>query len=206
MTTSQIAGQTAFDIDDLIREATLDAAPPWTGAPLGYTEDYYTPAELAAAYERWVLENGRFDCIGRSGMWRHTLTHEPLELNGHTIHVLTAARPSRESTRPTAQANCPDCRWHLLGEDENGVVEAAHDHALPGWRDLPIAPTKIGSKLSHYSKTATASVLEWMESTYPRSMLIPGAPILTPRVPPAHRHVPGRSPLGGYDIATFGVQ
>lgn len=47
-----MAYQLGFDIQALIDEATLEAAGPWQGAPLGYTSDYYTPTELAEAFER----------------------------------------------------------------------------------------------------------------------------------------------------------
>ena len=38
--------QFAFDIEGMIHEAAVEAAPEWTGAPLHFTTPYYSPAEL----------------------------------------------------------------------------------------------------------------------------------------------------------------
>ena len=42
-------GQLAFDIEGMIHAAEIEAAPPWTGAPLHFTVDYYPPGKLDAA-------------------------------------------------------------------------------------------------------------------------------------------------------------
>jgi hypothetical protein len=37
---------------------------------------------------------------------------------------------------------CLGCGWHgPTRRDENDAVEDAHDHAMPGWRDLPVVPS-----------------------------------------------------------------
>lgn len=41
---------------------------------------------------------------------------------------------------------------------------------------------------------------KWISEHYPKSMQVPGAPILTERRPFGTRHVAGRSPWGGYDL------
>lgn len=61
-----------FDMDQLHREAV--AATPWSGAPLAYTTDYWTPEELDAAWERYIAENGNHGCIPGSHMWHHAVT------------------------------------------------------------------------------------------------------------------------------------
>ena len=91
------------------------------------------------------------------------------------------------------QMICEGCRWHHIATSENAVVEAWHDHALPGWRDLPILPAKISTQKQ-------ARVLAWLEDTYPPEWVRPGVPIRTHRSQHGTRHVPGRSPLGGYDL------
>ena len=42
--------QLAFDIEGILRQAAVEAAPPWAGAPLHFTTAYYSPAELGAAF------------------------------------------------------------------------------------------------------------------------------------------------------------
>ncbi|MBM7510238.1 hypothetical protein JOE61_004052 [Nocardioides salarius] len=45
----------------------------------------------------------------------------------------------------------------------------------------------------------------WIAEHYPKSMQVPGAPMITERRPFGTRHVPGRSPWGGYDISHTAV-
>lgn len=47
------ADQLAFDIEGMLHAAQVEAAPPWTGAPLHFTVDYYSPDELDAAFAHW---------------------------------------------------------------------------------------------------------------------------------------------------------
>ena len=87
-----IPGQLAFDVDGLIRQAQRDRAGEWRGAPLGYTVDYYTPDELAAAMDRYVLEHGHFGCR-RSGCWSIALTHKDIIVGSHHVVFLDADAP-----------------------------------------------------------------------------------------------------------------
>lgn len=48
-------GQLAFDIEALIHEAAVESAPPWQGAPLHFTTDYHSPADLDAAFGHWQV-------------------------------------------------------------------------------------------------------------------------------------------------------
>lgn len=71
-------------------------------------------------------------------------------------------------------------------------MEAWHDHAMPGWRDLPVRPSGLKA----------AALEAWLDA-YPSGWKRPGAPIRTVRDPHGTRHVPGRSPWGGYDLAAI---
>lgn len=205
-----------FDLEELTRLAVADT--PWTGrCPLGYTAEYYTPSELDAALDRWKAQFGSFGWILLSHMWHPCFASDPLILEAHQLHLYTAhgscdprhgaASPGRDEANhdhtdnplPGAfmyQTNCPSCRWHHIATGERTVVEAWHDHAFPGWRALPVLP----SKLRRGDPKAAPAIREWVERHYPDEWQIPGAPMLTQRVDNGLRPVPGRSPFGGYDI------
>ncbi|MDO5676345.1 MAG: DUF6349 family protein [Propionibacteriaceae bacterium] len=187
-----------FDIDQLQRDEV--AATPWHGAPLTYTTDYYSVAELEAAWDRYIAQHGRFGCSPRSHMW-HSWPFEGKNLtlpNGHALVCLSADTRCTEddhdhSRNPLPgklmyQAICEPCRWHYIGS-ESEVVLAWHDHAMPGWRDLPVVPVE------------TKNIRAWAEANYPSQWQMHGAPIITTRGEHANRAVPGGSPFGGYDIA-----
>jgi len=196
-----------FDMDQLAREAV--AATRWEGAPLTYTTDYYAPEELDAAWARYIAEHGNFGCIPSSHMWHRApcapggLIVDALIFRGHELVIFTAntwcnaaehdhsAAPLPEGYRMCYRGICAPCGWHAIS-DENGVVEAWHDHAMPGWRDLPVRPAGL----------TPAAEKVWLEA-YPGDWQAPGAPIRTPRSTGGTRHVPGRSPWGGYDLAAI---
>ena len=196
-----------FDMDQLARAAV--AAHAVGGAPLGYTTDYYAPEDLDAAWDRFIAEFGNFGCIPRSHMWHRApcapggLMFAPLVFHGHELVIFNAstrcdiaehdhsAAPLPGDYHMEYQGICAPCGWHAIA-DENGVVEAWHDHAMPGWRDLPVRPANL--------KPAAAKA--WLES-YPTAWQEPGSPIRTLRTGEGTRHVPGRSPWGGYDLASI---
>lgn len=207
MSTHTDPGQGAFDIASLIRQAELEAAPGWAGAPLAYHTGYRDPEDLDAALERYILEHGRFGCIPDSHMWAASPWDAPVEAGAHRLRVFhadahcdnpahdhgAAPLPGQRMT----QAVCAPCRWHLIGADESAVVEGWHDHAMPGWRDLPAMPPALADPgRAHRAEAAAA----WCAAHYPASWQRPGAPVLTARQPHATRCVPGRSPFGGYDM------
>lgn len=199
---------TLFDLADFEREAV--AARPWRGAPLAYTTDYYDPADLVAAFERYQAERGHFACIPLSHMWHPAYPGhgDQLVTEGHELHMFHAdARCDEAGHDHTAdplpgqlmtQGICPGCRWHMIDRSENAIVAAWHDHAMPGWRELPILPRKLAR---FENKQQIAAVAAWVGDTYPAAWQRPGAPIRTERGPYGTRHVPGRSPFGGYDIS-----
>ncbi len=209
MTTTLIArdvNQLTFDLDALLHDVELEQAPAWTGAPLGFTTAYYSPPDLDAAWDRYIFENGRFGCIPNSHMWHRAVAHDgitgsdDIDTPAHTAHVFTAdvgcrcLRPYDDRCSCTTaylhQIICDRCTWHAIG-DENTVVEGWHDHAFPGWRTLPVVPE---------TKTDRARAA-WIEANYPEHARTPGAPIRTLRQRIGGRHIPGRSPWGGYDLA-----
>lgn len=201
-----------FDVAELAQAAV--AATPWEGrAPLAYTTSYHTPDDLDAAYTRWIAEHGEFGCIVYSHMWHRAIAAiNPItRLNGHELHPYNAEGrchypdqhdhsndPEPLPGRWMYQAICPSCSWHHIGT-ENNTVEAWHDHALPGWRELPVLPATLAG-LRDTPKGAPR-IRAWIEEHYPDGFAVDGAPILTDRGHGGSRHVPGRSPLGGYDLA-----
>lgn len=192
-----------FDIEELARREI--AGKLWSGAPLAYTTDYYAPGELDAAWVRYQGEHGHAGCIPASHMWHRSMTGPggwglaPLVFGGHQLEIFNALadcdlvdHDHTEAPLPGAlmsQAICGPCGWHVIARNENLVVVAWHDHATPGWRDLPVCPAGL-----------KAEPLEVWLANYPAEWQRPGAPIRTERTV-GSRHVPGRSPWGGYDIA-----
>ncbi|MGJ0202751.1 DUF6349 family protein [Leucobacter sp. gxy201] len=214
-----------FAIDDLIREADVAAAPQWDGAPLRYHETYYSPAELDAAFDRWILENGSFGCIPYSHMWhrdshRRGVEFEPKpNARGHQCALFTAeARCSgryasnRSHSHATGelpggmmtQIICEPCNWNHISRSESEAVEAWHDHAITGWRALPVVPLKLVQDRD--AKNGKQRFVDWINEHYPLDAQITGHPIITERTDFGTRHVPGRSPWGGYDLSYTALQ
>lgn len=196
-------GQLAFDFDELAREDARNALPSWQGAPLRFTTDYYPPKELETAFEHWRFLNGNFGSLQRSHMWhRAPASGSGIEFEEHSIAVFSAdLSPERGEAGPGGnvyQAVCESCEWHRVGDSENTVVEAWHDHAIAGWRELPVIPAQLRVRTD---KGITKLAQTWIAEHYPERLQVPGAPIITERSPHGTRHVPGYSPWGGYDIS-----
>lgn len=201
--------QAAFDIDALLVDLERELAPAWTGAPLRYHEDHYSPRDLDAAFERWIFEHGHHGCIPDSHMWnRYMFGPKQMPPLGHHVFELYAAETScRESghdhhgvTLPgdtRFQAICEPCGWRVLGDSDSAVIEAWHDHAVPGWRDLPVVPSKVRG----IPPRGRNPLQEWVEEHYPAEAQQPGHPIVSERGGLGTRHVPGHSPWGGYDLS-----
>ncbi|WP_454151155.1 DUF6349 family protein [Microbacterium lacticum] len=198
----------AFDFDELAREDARGRLGEWAGAPLHFTTDYYTPPELDAAYERWCFLNNSFDAIRRSHMWHRFSwgAEEEVGFETHRIAMFSAdLGPERGSEGPGGVphlAVCEPCQWYAIGSSENEAVEAWRDHAVPGWRELPVIPAQIRVR---NEKGLTGLARTWIEVNYAPQMRVPGAPIITEREPTGTRHVPGRSPWGGYDLSSTAV-
>lgn len=196
-------------IDDLIRQADAAAAPAWIGAPLRFHQEYWHTTDLTAAFDRWVLEHGRQGSIPRSHMWHESHWNPRTSCNGHILTIVNAdlrvnvAGPEvTKHSGPSvllARGQCDTCQWMHTSSSENDVVAAWYDHALPGWRDLPTLPAKLGGRSGPVRHTPRVDT--WLEANYPEHMRIPGAPIFTPRGGLGGRSVPAYSPYGGYNIA-----
>lgn len=201
-------GQLTFDFEELAREEARGRLDEWAGAPLRFTTDYYPPEALDAAFEHWCFLNGRFDSFQRSHMWsRITWNRDEVEYGPHRIALFMAnLPPERDAEGPGGglyQAICEPCQWHQICGDENKAVEAWHDHAVDGWRELPIVPARVRVR---DDKGLTALARKWIEVHYPPRMQVPGAPIITERQPMATRHVSGYSPWGGYDLSSTALR
>ncbi len=102
---------------------------------------------------------------------------------------------------------CLGCGWvspniHLLWHHgENGAAEDANDHTHPGWRTLPVlAPLPYNDGGAAYQRAIGAWRSRWEPLLSP-GWLDEGGPVRTRRALNARRHVPGRAPGGGYDMA-----
>lgn len=205
---AEVSGQLAFDFDELAREEARAQVDQWQGAPLHFTSDYYPPHELEEAFAHWTFLNGNLDSYRRSHMWRRGVAHEQQTVLGdHSGEMFSAdLRSDRGHLGPgelLAQMICEPCDWHMITADENAAVEAWHDHALPGWRELPVVPAQI--RVRHESGLTTVAKT-WIAERYPADMQVPGAPIITERSPAGTRHVPGYSPWGGYDLSSTALE
>lgn len=203
-------GQLAFDIDALIHEAAAEAAPPWQGAPLHFTTGYHSSGDLDAAFAHWQFLHGPFNSYALSHMWHRAIAVPGgVAVAEHGFDLFTAELRclADDHHRHGAcacigemlyQVVCEPCELHQITAGENTAVEFWHDHAIPGWRDLPIVPARIPlSDGAGLTKTARA----WIIEHYPPSMQFTGAPIITERTGIGTRHVAGRSPWGGYDLS-----
>jgi hypothetical protein len=98
---------------------------------------------------------------------------------------------------PEYRGACFACRW--LGpesHDENTATEGAHDHAFPGWRDLPaIEPYRYDEGAKR------ARLAQRLAPLYPPDWPERHGPTLTYRDAYGTRHVPGGGLFGGYCMA-----
>lgn len=199
-----------FDTEALRREAI--AATPWHGVPLTYTTDYYRPEDLTAAFERFVAERGNFGCIPRSHMWHLPPDvrtgeegHRPLvEWNEHEMWLFTADCRCGETDHTHAEGEipdalmyqtiCPGCGWHAINGSATRVAQAWHDHAMPGWRDLPIVPLEISQMVD--DRKRRLKLQAWLMTHYPATWQRPGSPITTQVGVGSRSCLP--HPYGGY--------
>lgn len=212
---NQPPDQLAFDIEGMLHEAAVESADEWHGAPLHFTTAYYPPTELDAALEHWTFLHAHDKTHINSRMWRHSITFpESDQVAGHGLVLYTTdlhcepwKHPDKQESCTCVgdlmyQAICDPCEWNGITDSENGVVEMWHDHALPGWRQLPVVP----SRLRMMDKDGLSEAAKkWIVEHYPQSRQVLGAPIITERHPYGTRHVPGRSPGGGYDLSHTAV-
>lgn len=148
--------QLAFNIEGMIHEAAVASALAWTGSPLNFTTAYHSPAELDAAFEHWHFLHAHDKTHINSRMWRRSITvPESSKVAGHGFVLYTTdlrCEPWKHADKHETclcvgdlmyQAICEPCEWNGIADRENDAVELWHDHALPGWRELPIVPSRL---------------------------------------------------------------
>ncbi|MFC3399344.1 DUF6349 family protein [Microbacterium amylolyticum] len=146
-------------IDQLMIEADLDALPVWEGLPLHFTSGYIDPDEAMAALRRREEEHlDKRGSLRATHMWFPSATGGRLDLPEHDLFQFTAdlrcdfwRHVDQDGNRLAClcvgglltMTICTRCRWHHIDSDENIAVEAWHDHAFAGWRELPILPGNL---------------------------------------------------------------
>ena len=65
--------QLAFDIEAMLHESAVEAAPEWSGAPLAFTTAYWTPPNLEAAHEHWQFLHKLDQSRTQSRMWHRAI-------------------------------------------------------------------------------------------------------------------------------------
>jgi len=64
----------------------------------------------------------------------------------------------------------------------------------------------VPARLRDIEKTGLSTAArKWIDEHYPAAMRVAGAPVITERSCWGTRHVPGRSPWGGYDLSHTAV-
>lgn len=191
----------------------LDEKPAHTGsAPFHFTMEYFTVDEFAAAKAASALVCGDWPFTGgHRRMWGKSFVNPAFTGGRHGLMILSAdlqcdCKFKRGENDPCScvgdlmsNAICDPCAWHSVGT-EDSAVEAWHDHAWPGWRDLPVIPVGVRPGAGGINKS-TKGALAWVVANYPPEWQVPGAPMVTQRDGSGRRHVPGYSPWGGYDLS-----
>lgn len=163
-------------------------------------------------FEQWVAEYGNFGCKRLSHGWRPTYTSfrgDRPEPTDRCRPILLDAELRCDHYGDSClcvgdllyRAACLHCTFEgTIRDCENAASEDAQDHCFPGWRDLPIVAQvpEYGSGAS--GKKAMTNWIAKVETLYPTGWLQEGGPIRTRRTAPGTRHVPLRTPFGGYDM------
>lgn len=195
--TDVLPGQ--LDLLAAIEDAKLDDP-----APTLYGSLARGLAARAAEFAAWRDTYGSFASIGRSHAWTVCITcpDTPTERCQPTVLSADLRCDCDRYDECTCigdlmyRGACRHCDWEGEPHDrENTAAEDACDHAWPGWRDVPVVPT-----VPEERKKRAA----WLERTveiYPPGWLEDGGPIRTARSGYGTRHVPSRTPFGGYDLA-----
>ena len=114
-----------------------------------FTFDILAAEEMDRAWTWWRRTNGRFGAWLLFHQWRvNDLSSSPLA-SGHecmTTQAYLGCPPSAHTSAGKCscvggdvwRTVCPPCGWasEVLTAEQD-AVEAWHDHAWPGWRDLP---------------------------------------------------------------------
>ncbi|HKT03735.1 MAG TPA: DUF6349 family protein [Rugosimonospora sp.] len=198
--TKVLPGQLALFADP--DTETVEVSGPQPTAPSLYGSPARGLAARTAEMRAWRARHGNPNSIRRSHAWE--------------VHITCPDTPT-ERCQPTVlsadlrcdcfdecycvgdllyRGACRGCGWEGEPRDgENAAVEDACDHAWPGWRDLPVVPRVPEDAKRH------AAWAQRVAARYPANWLVDGGPIRTRRSGLGTRHVPGRTPFGGYDLA-----
>ena len=164
-------------------------------------------AARAAEFAAWRAAHGSLGSYGRSHAWTVCLTCPDTPTDRCQPTVLFAdlrcnCGRYRDSYRCTCVGDlmyrgaCRQCDWEGDPRDrENAAAEDACDHAWAGWAELPVVPAVPQERKKR------AAWVEQVSELYPVGWLEDGGPIRTARSRSGSRHVAGRTPFGGYDLA-----
>lgn len=162
-----------------------------------------------AALEQWKHDYGNFDCYRRSHAWHAELTAKAERPTGACRPTILMADLRCDHLGHDCmcvgdliyRGACLHCTWEgPVRDDENPAAEDAHDHAWPGWRELPIAPRRPESGTNAKQNKAMARWIQTINNIYPAGWLQAGGPIRTSRRRYGTRHVPNHTGFGGYDL------
>jgi hypothetical protein len=200
------------DLLDLIEEARLEAPAPC----LFGSQARGLPAR-AAEYAAWKAVHGAFGSQPRSHAWAHAITHPKGQTGacrpslmsadlrcGNWHHGSSHDGPCSCAGDLVYRGACTGCDWEgLVRLTENHATEDAHDHAWPGWRELPVIARAAPRGTSAEDKRDYDRWLEAAVPLHPAGWIESGGPVRTARqAGRGTRHVPGHgTPFGGYDMA-----
>lgn len=86
--------QLAFDIEAMLHESAVEAAPGWSGAPLGFTAAYWPAVDLEAAHEHWQFLHKLDQSRTQSRMWHRAIAVPGSVAVGEHGFDLFTARPA----------------------------------------------------------------------------------------------------------------
>jgi hypothetical protein len=171
-------------------------------------------AARAADLQAWCAEFGGDLVLVRSHAWAVHITCPPgptpycqaTVLSAEAWPVRFAASPDcgSQHDRLTYRGACrnPACCWEGPARDgENPAAEDACTHTFPGWEDLPVVD---GPPCEPDGNAATNRWLARVTAACPEGWIERGGPFRSWRGEHGHRHVPARTPWGGYDLAVPG--
>ena len=172
-------------------------------------------AQSDEAYARWKADRSEENRLAWRALWSINLTcpgagfldndgAKPGDFPRCTPTVLSGDREDPGEELPNwlhYRGACLGCGW--VGEpvdSENAAAEDAHDHAWPGWRDLPVFPDRAYDPNPNLEKERARWLAKIMP-LMPPGWIEAGGPVRTLREAPGNRHVPLHTPWGGYDMA-----
>jgi hypothetical protein len=197
--TKVLPGQ--LDLLALLADAEASAEPEGGATCLYGSTARGLPARTAEV-EAWRARYGNLNPNRRSHAWRVHITCPDQPTGRCQPTVLTADLRCDCLDQCSCVGDllyrgaCRGCDWEGEPRDaENPAAEDACDHAWPGWRDLPVVSPVPQDHKRH------AAWAERVAPRYPAHWLADGGPIRTKRSGFGTRHVPNRTPFGGYDLA-----